>query len=165
MSVGTASKPSLYYSAVNMSTNQAFSGAAPLRANLSYIVTVEAFDYSGLSRTVVSRPVFVLNGGVPIFARMYGGSLERVNVRFQKSASVLNFSWSGWITEEHAAKAYATQTFTENGFAYALGIAGGSLTSVVGVDICSRSGAASFNGAACRSPTLLPTADWIPKVV
>jgi hypothetical protein len=132
VSIGTTAKPSLYYSGVNVSTNQAFSGPAPLRANVSYIVTVQAFDFSGLTRTVISRPVFVLNGGSPIFARMYGGSLERVNKRFQRSATTLNFSWSGWITEEHSSKDYATQSYSENGFQYALGTANGAMDSVVG---------------------------------
>ena len=132
VSIGTVAKPSLYYSAVNVSTNQAFSGAAPLRANVSYVVTVEAFNFAGLTRTVVSRPVFVLNGGVPIFTKMFGGSLSHTNVKFQKSASTLNFSWSGWVTEEHASKNYNTGAYSENGFQYAVGVVGVALDNVVG---------------------------------
>jgi hypothetical protein len=132
VSVGTAAKPSLYYSAVDVGTNLAFSQAATLTPNVSYIVTVEAFNFAGLSTTVISKPVTVLGAGSPIFGRMYSGTLvPGTTVRYQQGSTSLSFVWTRWVTEEHAAKNYYTGAYTENGYEYALGITGGNVEAVI----------------------------------
>lgn len=131
VSVGTITKPSLYYSAVSTGTNLAFTGAATLTPNVSYIVTVEAFNFAGLSTTVVSKPVTVLNAGKPVFGRMYSGSVVGQNVKYQQDRTTITFTWTNWQTEEHASKNYYTGSYTENGFQYALGITNEDLEAVI----------------------------------
>lgn len=131
VSVGTLAKPSLFYAQVDVGTNKAFSGPVEMNANVSYIVTVEAFNFAGLSTTIVSKPVTVLNAGNPVFGRMYAGAVAGTNVRFQRDNSKLDFVWTNWITAEHAAKDYDSGVYTENGYDYALGIVGGDIEAVI----------------------------------
>lgn len=132
VSVGTVAKPSLYYSKVDVGTNLAFLDTAALTPNVSYIVTVEAFNFAGLSTTVVSKPVTVLGAGSPVFGKMYAGTLVAgTTVKYQRVSTALSFVWTHWTTEEHASKNYYTGAYTESGYEYALGITGGDIEAVV----------------------------------
>jgi hypothetical protein len=102
-----------------------------LKKNTSLIVTVSAYNFAGLSTTIVSKPVKVLNNGNPLRGWLYDGvSSGAVDIDYQYSSTTLNAFWGGWRREEHSLINPDTGVITEKGVQYAVGVKGQAVNGV-----------------------------------
>jgi hypothetical protein len=134
VSVGTKDKPNLYIDRASALTNLAYSqGGLTLKKNTTFIVTVAAYNFATLYKAIVSKPVFVLNGGAPVFGKMYDGAFGiTLPLLYQRDTTQLKAHWKNWLAEDHSVKNFNTGAFTDNGYDYAVGVTGETLNSVVG---------------------------------
>jgi len=132
ISAGTIAKPSEYFYRETAQTNLAYTRTGlELKKNTTIIVTVDAYNFATLFRSVTSKPIYVLNGGIPVFGTMYNNLYTHHNDDFSNDNTKLQAHWKNWIAEDHSIKDYNTGAFTDNGYDYAVGVTGGTLDSVV----------------------------------
>jgi hypothetical protein len=132
VSAGTIEKPSRYFYRETAQTNLAYTrGELELTKNTTIIVTVEAYNFATLFKAVTSKPIYVLNGGSPVFGSMYNGLYTHHNDDYSNDNTRLQAHWKNWIGEDHSIKDYHTNAFTDNGYDYAVGETDGTLDSVV----------------------------------
>lgn len=123
VSLGTIALPSYYVDRLNVGTNTFVSYPSTLlKKNTTLIIRVAAYNYANLFTAAVSKPIFVLGGGVPMFGTIADGKrAQLVDQQFTRSTANLFAFWDGWVTNEHSSKDYTTGVSVDNGFQYAVG--------------------------------------------
>lgn len=133
VTIGTSDLPSLYVDRYDVGTSTSLTkSVGNLLKNVSYIVRVTALDFAGLSITVASRSIYVLNNNAPIVGTVYISDSAGVRLKYQKSTTTLNARLVGWIAADHSAQNMITDAYTDNGFSYAVGDYDVGITSVLG---------------------------------